>query len=444
MPETDAKHRILMAGLRVFQKTPPFPSALDGTLTGSATRNSDGETVLVSNLHVMVRPRDLTNPRGNEEFYQVSAIAPGNKIGTIDAWVDIKETRAWPFSDPENVADTATATLEAGVLAGFELHNDSHDLGTVVLGTRDPKVGDRLIMVGAYTGPSPVTVIRTDLEQEVNFVGTKAKFTGLVELRVDQVPAQVGDSGAACVVEDEDSPGRFHMVCVAFGGNVSGSRMLAFPASVAESKLGITFGFQAKLTTRSEHNMGIPILTSEGFVGQRMIIDDYFQAGETLHAGDVVIVRQRSTAPYLTRVYKATSDHQRRVIGIVHTPAGKEVGDKVAGAGNLVCIVVQGLAQALTARAIGVGDPVTPSGNSGPAPDNTNFVARVGLSTSNQDALIGRALTETRGANQEVDILVDIAGGYDSTVEARETARTKMDSTRPRALQWPPATPAAS
>ena len=31
--------------------------------------------------------------------------------------------------------------------------------------------------------------------------------------------------------------------------------------------------------------MGIPILTSEGFVGQRWIIDDYFQGGETLHSG---------------------------------------------------------------------------------------------------------------------------------------------------------------
>ena len=42
--------------------------------------------------------------------------------------------------------------------------------------------------------------------------------------------------------------------------------------------------------------MGIPILTSEGFVGQRWIIDDYFRAGETLHAGDVVAVQQGSAS----------------------------------------------------------------------------------------------------------------------------------------------------
>ena len=82
--------------------------------------------------------------------------------------------------------------------------------------------------------------------------------------------------------------------------------------------------------------MGIPILTSEGFVGQRWIIDDYFQAGETLHAGDVVVVRQRATSPFLPRVFKATS-HKQRVIGIVHTPASKQVGDKVAGTGTTVC-----------------------------------------------------------------------------------------------------------
>ena len=32
--------------------------------------------------------------------------------------------------------------------------------------------------------------------------------------------------------------------------------------------------------------MTIPVLTSEGFVGQRLIVDDYFVASETLNVGD--------------------------------------------------------------------------------------------------------------------------------------------------------------
>ena len=112
--------------------------------------------------------------------------------------------------------------------------------------------------------------------------------------------------------------------------------------------------------------MGIPILTSEGFVGQRWIIDDYFRAGETLHCGDVAVIRG-TTNP---RVYKATSSHKGRVIGIVHTPAAKEVGDQMATTGTAsaddeyVPIVVKGVAKTLCTASINVGDPVMASGAS--------------------------------------------------------------------------------
>ena len=68
--------------------------------------------------------------------------------------------------------------------------------------------------------------------------------------------------------------------------------------------------------------MGIPILTSEGVVGQRWswIIDDYFQAGETLYCGDVVVIRQQSNS---ARLYRPLASHEQRAIGIVHTPAAR-------------------------------------------------------------------------------------------------------------------------
>ena len=116
--------------------------------------------------------------------------------------------------------------------------------------------------------------------------------------------------------------------------------------------------------------MGIPILTSEGFLGQRWIIDDYFRAGETLHAGDVVAVKKRSATSTLPRVFKATGSHEKRVIGIVHTPASKVVREQMATTGatedadEYVPVVVKGIAKTLSGGAIGVGDPVMASGSS--------------------------------------------------------------------------------
>ena len=133
--------------------------------------------------------------------------------------------------------------------------------------------------------------------------------------------------------------------------------------------------------------MGIPILTSEGFVGQRWIIDDYFRAGETLHCGDVVAVRQRTTSPHEPRVFKATT-HGGRVIGIVHTPAAKEVGDEMATTGTtaaedeFVPVVVKGIAKALSAGAISVGDPVVASRVADRPLGKSSLVARVEESRS--------------------------------------------------------------
>ena len=163
--------------------------------------------------------------------------------------------------------------------------------------------------------------------------------------------------------------------------------------------------------------MTTPILTKDGFVGQRWIIDDYFQAGETLHAGDVVGIKEQSASPHLPRVFKIDIGVDvPRVIGVVHTPADKDVGDQVATQDDFVSVVVQGVAQVLSARAIGVGDPVTPSGNSGFAPGKINQVARAGIATTDNDAFIGRCVKGTSGANEVAEILVDISGGHDSAV----------------------------
>ncbi len=170
---------------------------------------------------------------------------------------------------------------------------------------------------------------------------------------------------------------------------------------------------------------GIAILTSEGFVGQRLIIDDYFVAGESLNAGDVVGIRQDFNYPYHPRVYRTNSSlDPKRIIGIVHTPPSKTVGDPIASLGELVPIVVHGVAKALTAGPIGVGDSVSPSRRVGSlyySPGITDplayrpedAVATV-KATVNPDIepVIGRCLTPATAPNRVVDVLVDIAGTF--------------------------------
>ncbi len=175
----------------------------------------------------------------------------------------------------------------------------------------------------------------------------------------------------------------------------SGETACVSTATVIEKALNVSFA-------RSEAEMGIPILTSEGFVGQRLIVDDYFTAGEELLAGDVVGIKADGSDP---KVYKMTSTMDDwRVIGIVHTPSAKSVGDDIASDGQLVPIVIQGVAKAKSAAAIGVGDSVTPYEH-----NDSATVSRVETATASTDLIVGRCLTVTPGADQDIEVLVDIA-----------------------------------
>ena len=179
----------------------------------------------------------------------------------------------------------------------------------------------------------------------------------------------------------------------------SGETACVSTATVIEKALNVSFA-------RSEAEMGIPILTSEGFVGQRLIVDDYFTAGETLHAGDVVGIKQEASNPFDPKVYKMVSTMDDwRVIGIVHTPSAKSIGDSVATDGQIVPIVIQGVAKAKSAAAIGVGDSVTPYEH-----NDSTTVSRVETADASTDLIVGRCLTVTEGAGEELDVLVDISG----------------------------------
>ena len=77
----------------------------------------------------------------------------------------------------------------------------------------------------------------------------------------------------------------------------------------------------------------------------------------------------------------------------------------MAADGDLVPIVIQGVAKSKSASAIGVGDSVTPY-----AYNDSASPSRVETATADTDPIVGRCLTVTPEANQVIDVLVDIAG----------------------------------
>ena len=154
----------------------------------------------------------------------------------------------------------------------------------------------------------------------------------------------------------------------------------------------------------------MPVLTASGFEGRRFIIDDYFVAGEDLNAGDAVGVKE-DPADGQPKLYKVVFDVEaQQFIGFVHTPADKEVGDRIATAGSdaRVPVVTKGIARSYSAGDVGVGDPMTPAGSLITPPQKLPVtrlrVAREG------DTIVGRCLSWTSETNKEIDVSVDLAG----------------------------------
>ncbi len=248
MGVTRAYHRPLVSGIMVISAKKVgkmIQNIGGGTLTGLATRNSDGKKMLVTNLHVMTSSVQ-TNPSGNEEMYQM-AMTDDRKVGAIPAWD--ADSPAWvPIQggQQENFADVAMCELDENVAAEFTLHDHpSHSRRKIIEGVVDPVKDDEnpmtLIMMGGRGGEGTVTV------KEVNWkIDTDDRiFSGVTILDCSQRPVLLGDSGSACVYKVKD--GQYRMSCIVFGRDASGLIGWAFPASVAERELDITFGNRAPI-----------------------------------------------------------------------------------------------------------------------------------------------------------------------------------------------------
>ena len=264
MGATNTEHRPLVSGIWVWsgkkdEEENRIESITRGTLTGLATRNSDGKKFLVTCLHVMTGSAQ-TNPSGDEEMYQES-VSADKKVGSLPAWNEDKP--AWvPIvagQNQDNVADVAMCELEEGegegegddnddgVTAEFAMHDSSDHSGgsrKIIAGVVEPVEDDenpmQLTMLGAFNGEGTVTVKKVNQSKRVG----GRDFTGLTLLDCSQRLAKEGDSGAACLYRVRDN--RHKMSCIVFAReDLTGREGWAFPASVAERELGITFGNRA-------------------------------------------------------------------------------------------------------------------------------------------------------------------------------------------------------
>ena len=86
MPGIRSYHRPLMSGVLVHSSGIPVGGG--GTLTGLATRNSDDQKVLATNLHVM--SHDWSAPDANAEMYQ-GFLVTRNRVGVNMAWIPLVE-----------------------------------------------------------------------------------------------------------------------------------------------------------------------------------------------------------------------------------------------------------------------------------------------------------------------------------------------------------------
>ena len=355
-----------MAGLRIRAS-----SGSGGTLTGIARDRVTNDRVLVTNLHVLTGAGKVDMVTGNEEIFQGvgDSTAPADKIGTIERpWPDVQRG-----THIENVADIARCSIAEfngePVNTGYEAHQVIHDGGRIVAGTVEPKVGMELTVFGGSSGVVRATVDEIDHDNarvETADGADVFRYIGVTKLNMGNYVIDNGDSGSPCLVDL--GGGNYMMCCVVFGRDEDENSAFATPASVIEDVLKIRFG---------EEVDDMPTLTTEGFFGQRWIIDDYFVAGEALHAGDVVAIKE-DLSNNEAKVYKMDGTvGNKQVVGIVHTPSDGSVGDVAAAVNKKVAVVVKGIAKTLSAGDMNIGDPVIPSGSKGPLTSGGNEVARV-------------------------------------------------------------------
>ncbi len=254
----------LMAGLRIESGIPKpkrtNPSNIDavggGTLTGLATRNSDGAKVLVTCQHVMAghdfRPpfdsKGQPTPyyqdaKGTEIMYHPTR-ASSNVVGT-----DLDMEPLTSSIDVHNRVDFAACEVKSGVKVGYLIHdpnhsgaNGTHAVRKIVSGVVEPEDAYTknldVVILGAETGESTSRVVVYD-QITTRPIGGQT-FRGVTHLSMPTTPVERGDSGGPALVKIQD--GVYRMLGMVFGTDNELNRVLVIPASTVQTEAGIVFG----------------------------------------------------------------------------------------------------------------------------------------------------------------------------------------------------------
>lgn len=238
MTKPNELHRPVTSGLRIesakmVNGVPEYTNF--GTLTGLATRNSDGAKVLVTNKHVMTNDPDIILV-GGEEMYQPT-VARGHRLGKLVD--DPNNPSHLPIEAVyDNIADIAYCLLDEDVETEFAMHDDGSHTNRLIAGkTKEPRPEMELTVLGAIGGEGVVTVCEVNQDLDMGGWGYK----GITILDGSKRPIKRGDSGAPCLFRVKDD--LYFMSCILFAKETLDDTIgYAFPASVAEKELGITFG----------------------------------------------------------------------------------------------------------------------------------------------------------------------------------------------------------
>ncbi len=297
MGEVDRKHRPLLSGVRIWSGIREgllnrVRGIHDGTLTGLATRNNDNKLVLVTNMHNMsslLTAGEFQNPVGTEEMFQGYGRDSDDKVGDGLRYYSVTDGKL-------NTADVATLDLEDGVGGEFAMHSappDPHTSRLIIEGVIEPENGMTLTMLGGFSGEREGTVIETGRIETIR----GKTFSGLVRLDCgDSAPIVDGDSGAPCLYKVRD--GVYRMAGIMFASReesrfLEGERVThqiawLFPASVAQSVMGITFGVKLENLDPAEQSGFTPALYSgweavTDFSGETLGLDAIETHGTSAH-----------------------------------------------------------------------------------------------------------------------------------------------------------------
>ena len=193
-----------------------------------------------------------------------------------------------------------------------------------------------LTFLGSVSGEATVTVGETDEETTIRakrgFTFVRVSYVGVTEIDFGPQRMAGGDSGAPCLVQV--GPNRYCMSCVLFARGPDGRTGWAFPASVAERELGITFGARrtadAGEVAAARNKLGevlrrltVPVKTIPDSSTPAELVETGISRCSLTYAPPITFVREgtwakgawQSTGPGGVGYYPVKLDRDARIVG---------------------------------------------------------------------------------------------------------------------------------